>query len=135
MNAGKAIYSKLTSDTDVSNLIGTRCFAGQTPTGITTYPMVITTEEDEERDTTYSGPSGLIKQEIEVVSKSTSYGNTQNLAEKVLNSLNQGKGTWGAVTVLLCSLLSENESHEFGDGTDEQEFFMKTHTFNLWSQA
>ena len=98
MNEGKAIYSILTSDSDVSAIVGTRVYPQIAAQGAA-FPFVVYLINDITPSDTKSGVSTLDEVRYEVLAVSETYAEAADLNEKVRTALDRYTGTVAGIVV------------------------------------
>lgn len=98
MNEGKAIYSILTNDSDVSALIGTRVYPQVAAQGAA-FPFVVYVLQDNTPSDTKSGVSTLDEIRYDIVAAAETYSQLTDLTEKIRTALDRYTGTVEGVVV------------------------------------
>ena len=98
MNEGKAIYSILTNDSDVSALIGTRVYPQVAAQGAA-FPFVVYVLQDNTPSDTKSGVSTLDEIRYDIVAAAETYSQLTDLTEKIRTALDRYSGTVEGVVV------------------------------------
>lgn len=98
MNEGKAIYSILTNDSDVSALIGTRVYP-QVAAQDAAFPFVVYVLQDNTPSDTKSGVSTLDEIRYDIVAAAETYSQLTDLTEKIRTALDRYTGTVEGVVV------------------------------------
>jgi len=98
MNEGKAIYSILTNDSDVSALIGTRVYP-QVAAQEAAFPFVVYVLQDNTPSDTKSGVSTLDEIRYDIVAAAETYSELTDLTEKIRTALDRYTGTVEGVVV------------------------------------
>jgi hypothetical protein len=98
MNEGKAIYSILTNDSDVSALIGTRVYPQVAAQGAA-FPFVVYVLQDNTPSDTKSGVSTLDEIRYDIVAVAETYSQLTDLTEKIRTALDRYTGTVEGVVV------------------------------------
>lgn len=98
MSAGTAIFSQLTSDSTVKGIINTRVFPALVPDR-QQLPQVVYDVSDDRSEPSFDGRR-MSKRTVHVYSIADDYDAANDLADAVANSLDNGAGTWGGITVL-----------------------------------
>jgi len=92
MNEGKAIYSILTNDSDVSAIIGTKVYPQIAAQGAA-FPFVVYVLQDNSPSDTKSGVSTLDEVRYDIVAAAETYSELTDLTEKVRTALDRYTGT------------------------------------------
>jgi len=98
MNEGKAIYSILTSDSDVSAIVGTRVYPQIAAQGAA-FPFVVYVLQDTSPSDTKSGVSTLDEVRYDIVVASETYAEVSDLTEKIRTALDRYSGTVAGVVI------------------------------------
>jgi hypothetical protein len=98
MNEGKAIYSILTSDSDVSAIVGTRVYPQIAAQGAA-FPFVVYLINDLTPSDTKSGVSTLDEVRYEVLAIAETYAEAADLNEKIRTALDRYTGTVAGIVV------------------------------------
>ena len=98
MNEGKAIYSILTSDSDVSAIAGTRVYPQIAAQGAA-FPFVVYLINDLTPSDTKSGVSTLDEVRYEVLAIAETYAEAADLNEKIRTALDRYTGTVAGIVV------------------------------------
>jgi hypothetical protein len=98
MNEGKAIYSILTNDSDVSALIGTRVYPQVAAQGAA-FPFVVYVLQDNTPSDTKSGVSTLDEIRYDIVAAAETYSQLTDLTEKIRTALDRYTGTVEGVVI------------------------------------
>ena len=98
MNEGKAIYSILTSDSDVSAIVGTRVYPQIAAQGAA-FPFVVYVLQDTSPSDTKSGVSTLDEVRYDIVVASETYAEVSDLTNKIRTALDRYTGTVAGVVI------------------------------------
>ena len=98
MKEGKAIYSILTSDSDVSAIVGTRVYPQIAAQGAA-FPFVVYLINDLTPSDTKSGVSTLDEVRYEVLAIAETYAEAADLNEKIRTALDRYTGTVAGIVV------------------------------------
>ena len=98
MTEGKAIYSILTSDSDVSAIVGTRVYPQIAAQGAA-FPFVIYVLQDTSPSDTKSGVSTLDEVRYDIVVASETYAEVSDLTNKIRTALDRYTGTVAGVVI------------------------------------
>ena len=98
MTEGKAIYSILTSDSDVSAIVGTRVYPQIAAQGAA-FPFVVYVLQDTSPSDTKSGVSTLDEVRYDIVVASETYAEASDLTNKIRTALDRYTGTVAGVVI------------------------------------
>jgi len=98
MNEGKAIYSILTSDSDVSSIVGTKVYPQIAAQGAT-FPFIVYLLVDIDPSDTKSGVSTLDEVRYEVIAAAETYAEVADLTNKIRTALDRYTGTVAGVVI------------------------------------
>ena len=98
MTEGKAIYSILTSDSDVSAIVGTRVYPQIAAQGAA-FPFVVYVLQDTSPSATKSGVSTLDEVRYDIVVASETYAEASDLTNKIRTALDRYTGTVAGVVI------------------------------------
>ena len=98
MTEGKAIYSILTSDSDVNAIVGTRVYPQIAAQGAA-FPFVVYVLQDTSPSDTKSGVSTLDEVRYEIVAAAETYAVLADLTEKIRTALDRYTGTVAGVVI------------------------------------
>ena len=98
MNEGKAIYSILTNDSDVSALIGTRVYPQVAAQGAA-FPFVVYVLQDNTPSDTKSGVSTLDEIRYDIVAAAETYSDLSSITERIRLALDRYTGTVSGIVV------------------------------------
>ena len=98
MTEGKAIYSILTSDSDVSAIVGTRVYPQIAAQGAA-FPFVVYVLQDTSPSDTKSGVSTLDEVRYDIVVASETYAQVSDLTNKIRTALDRYSGTVAGVVI------------------------------------
>ena len=98
MNEGKALYSILTSDSDVSAIVGTRVYPQIAAQGAA-FPFLVYVLQDTTPSDTKSGVSTLDEVRYDIVVASETYAEASDLTNKVRTALDRYTGTVAGVVI------------------------------------
>jgi len=98
MNEGKAIYSILTSNSDVSAIVGTRVYPQIAAQGAA-FPFVVYVLQDTSPSDTKSGVSTLDEVRYDIVVASETYAEASDLTNKIRTALDRYTGTVAGVVI------------------------------------
>ena len=102
------LFQRLTSQTSVYTLIGTRVFPMMAPTG-TALPLVIYQRSAVSRQQSLSGPVGLPVVTLQLTSYASSYTAVKSIARAVRVAVDGWTGTTSGVTIQRSSLQAESD--------------------------
>jgi len=98
MTEGKAIYSILTSDSDVNAIVGTRVYPQIAAQGAA-FPFVVYVLQDTSPSDTKSGVSTLDEIRYDIVVASETYAEASDLTNKIRTALDRYTGTVESVVI------------------------------------
>ena len=98
MTEGKALYSILTSDSDVNAIVGTRVYPQIAAQGAS-FPFIVYLLDDLEPSDTKSGVSTLDEVRYEIVAAAETYAVLADLTEKIRTALDRYTGTVAGVVI------------------------------------
>lgn len=102
------LFQRLSSQTSVYTLIGTRVFPMMAPTG-TALPLVIYQRSAVSRQQSLSGPVGLPVVTLQLTSYASSYTAVKSIARAVRVAVDGWTGTTSGVTIQRTSLQAESD--------------------------
>ena len=98
MTEGKAIYTILTSDSDVNAIVGTRVYPQIAAQGAA-FPFIVYVLQDTSPSDTKSGVSTLDEVRYDIVVASETYAEASDLTNKVRTALDRYTGTVAGVVI------------------------------------
>ena len=98
MNEGKAIYSILTSDSDVNAIVGTRVYP-QIAAQEAAFPFVVYVLQNVDPSDTKSGVSTLDEVRYDIIVASENYAQASDLTGKIRTALDRYSGTVAGVVI------------------------------------
>jgi hypothetical protein len=98
MNEGKAIYSILTSDSDVNAIVGTRVYP-QIAAQEAAFPFVVYVLQNVDPSDTKSGVSTFDEVRYDFIVASENYAEASDLTEKIRTALDRYSGTVAGVVI------------------------------------
>ena len=98
MTEGKAIYSILTSDSDVNAIVSTRVYPQIAAQGAA-FPFVVYVLQDTSPSDTKSGVSTLDEIRYDIVVASETYAEASDLTNKIRTALDRYTGTVAGVVI------------------------------------
>lgn len=98
MNEGKAIYSILTSDSDVNAIVSTRVYP-QIAAQEVAFPFVVYVLQNVDPSDTKSGVSTLDEVRYDIIVASEAYAEASDLTEKIRTALDRYSGTVAGVVI------------------------------------
>jgi len=98
MNEGKAIYSILTSDSDINAIVGTRVYP-QIAAQEAAFPFVVYVLQNIDPSDTKSGVSTLDEVRYDIIVASESYAEASDLTNKIRTALDRYSGTVSGVVI------------------------------------
>ena len=111
MTIEEAIFSKLTGEAAVTNLVGTRVYPFQMPQN-PIYPAVVYSRVSTRRDMDHSGPGDMAWARFQFDCYGTSYASVKGLANVVRQVLHGFTGTVSGVDFCRVSFLNEVDDFE-----------------------
>ena len=98
MNEGKAIYSILTSDSDVNAIVNTRVYP-QIAAQEAAFPFVVYVLQNVDPSDTKSGVSTLDEVRYDIIVASEAYAEASDLTNKIRTALDRYTGTVAGVVI------------------------------------
>ena len=98
MTEGKAIYTILTDDSDVSAIVGTRVYPQVAAQGAA-FPFIVYVLQDTSPSDTKSGVSTLDEVRYDIVVASETYAEASDLTNKIRTALDRYTGTVAGVVI------------------------------------
>ena len=98
MNAGKAVYGILSTNTDVTDIVGTKIFP-EVAEQESDLPLIVYQLQSVAPEDTHDGPSKLDEVRFEFLCYADTYNGAADLADKVRGALDRVSGTYNAVNV------------------------------------
>jgi len=98
MNEGKAIYSILTSDSDVNAIVGSRVYP-QIAAQEAAFPFVVYVLQNIDPSDTKSGVSTLDEVRYDIIVASENYAEASDLTGKIRTALDRYSGTVAGVVI------------------------------------
>jgi len=114
---GKAVFTRLSGDTNVSALVGTRIFPNDSKSN--DLPQIIYQLRGLEVGKIYGGFSGMDTIELHIFCLSTDYDSVMSLINAVQTSLDGQSGTWGDKEIYLVDQTELNDNSEIDAEADE----------------
>ena len=108
MSIESGLYAHLTSDPDVSALVGDRIYPLLVPQDAT-LPAIAYQRISTGRDETHTGPSGLSQARIQLTCIADSYDAAKAVADAVRSSLDGFSGTMGGINVGACFVTNDRD--------------------------
>jgi hypothetical protein len=125
----EALFAHLTSDSDVSALVGTRVYPLVAPQDAE-LPLLVYQRISTPRVRSQSGPSGLAHPRFQITARATSVSQLRDLANKVRIALDGFKGVMGGASgVNVGAIFQDNERDGYGETTMEYSVQMD---FIIW---
>lgn len=132
---GKAIYDRLTTETNVAALVGTRVYP-ELASDQQTYPVIVYDVEDDNReDSRTLGGTSLEQFMVRIVVIARNYPDVNALAKKVKDALDDQAGTWGGIVVQGAFLEGESEECITIVDAQEERYSMKELEFLVWANT
>ena len=107
----QAIYSLLTGDTPVSNVVGTKVFPNVATQG-TAFPYITYSVVSKVPTDSKDNGTGFDKYRVQVNCISSSYTDMEVLAGYVRTALDRKTGTYGSMTILQIVYDDETDVHD-----------------------
>ena len=98
MNAGKAVYGILSTNTDITDIVGTKIFP-EVAEQESDLPLIVYQLQSVAPEDTHDGPSKLDEVRFEFLCYADTYNGAADLADKVRGALDRVSGTYNAVNV------------------------------------
>lgn len=128
---GNAIYSRLTSVSGVSDLVGTRVYPHEQPPNKRVYPLVVYKLGADEDEPASTPESALTSDGVSIACIAETYAAARALHEAVKSALNGQRGTWGGVVVKRALKEAGDDQVETPSGTDRKIFIIES-TYSVW---
>jgi hypothetical protein len=130
MDIGKAIYSILSNDSGVSNIVGTRIFPQKVPFGeqmpSITYFVIDTTPNN-----TKNGASTYDYVRCQITAFGVTYSRAQELATEIRSALDYKSGTEAGVVISKCFFEDSNDIFDDSFGEDGIHYVAMDYRFNI----
>lgn len=130
MDIGKAIYSILSNDSGVSNIVGTRIFPQKVPFGeqmpSITYFVIDTTPNN-----TKNGASTYDYVRCQITAFGVTYSRAQELATEIRSALDYKTGTEAGVVISKCFFEDSNDIFDDSFGEDGIHYVAMDFRFNI----
>jgi hypothetical protein len=133
VGAAAAIYAKLSGDSGVT-AITTRIRPLQSDQA-DAVPRVVYDAPDGERPRHYRGSTGQTKATVTIAAIAATYAGSIALAKAVRDCLDNGRGTWGGVTVQGCFFNTDSMSdsrESAGDTGPDNPAYIREAAFTIW---
>ena len=124
------IFQRLTSQTAVSSLIGSRVFPMIAPTG-TQLPLVVYQRTGVDRPRSLTGNVGNPVVTLQLTSYGTSYTSVKSIARAVRLALDNWTGTTAGVTIQRTSLQTEADGVDMPQDDQMLPFYNVQQTFEF----
>jgi hypothetical protein len=124
------LFQRLTSQTAVSSLVGSRVFPLIAPTG-TPLPLVVYQRTAVDRPRSLTGNVGNPVVTLQLTSYDTSYTNVKSIARAVRLALDNWTGTTAGVTIQRTSLQSEADGVDLPQDDQMLPFYSVVQTFDF----
>jgi len=124
------LYQRLTSQTAVSSLIGSKVFPMLAPTG-TALPLVVYQRVGVQRDQSLMGPIGVPVITIQLTSYDTSYTSVKSIARAVRLAVDGWTGTTAGVTIQRTTLQTEADNVEMPADDQMLPYYSVQQTFDF----
>lgn len=128
MKSGLAIYKILSTDVDVSTLVGTKIFPNVAKNS-TQFPFIIYDVNGETPTNDKDGVSTLDTDSLMVSCYSKTYTEAADLALKIRTALDRVKGTFGGVEIQ--SIQYVGYDGLFDDDSGDEGIYRKALNFNI----
>jgi len=130
MDIGKAIYSILSNESSVSNIVGTRIFPQKVPYGqqmpSITYFVIDTTPNN-----TKNGASTYDYVRCQITAFGVSYSQAQDLATEIRSALDYKTGTEAGVVISKCFFEDSNDIFDDSFGENGIHYVAMDFRFNI----
>lgn len=108
----KAIYSRLSGSSAITNLVSTRIYSLERP-DVSSLPAIIFSRVSTERDTiAHSGALGVAQAMVQVSIYSENLLDGLTIGEEVRKLFHCTKGTWGTIVVQFSKVINELHLYE-----------------------
>jgi len=124
------IFQRLTSQTAVSSLVGTRVFPLMAPMA-TPLPLVVYQRTGVDRPRSLAGNVGNPVVTLQLTSYDTSYTNVKAIARAVWLALDNWTGTTAGVTIQRTTLQSEADAVDLPQDDQMLPFYSVVQTFDF----
>lgn len=124
------LYARLTSQTSVSSLIGSRVFPVIAPTG-TQLPLVIYSRTNVERPQSLSGNVGNPVVTLQLTTYGTSYTSVKSIARAVRLAVDGWTGTTAGVTIQRTTLAGEADGADMPQDDQMLPYYTVEQTFEF----
>ena len=129
MEIGKAIYNILSTNSDVSTLVGTRIFPNVAPQ-TTTFPFIIYDFNGVQPNDTKDGASTLDTNDVMISCYSETYSQASDLAQKIRVAMDRiNEGTYGGEQIQSSQFQSYNDI--FDDTSGDAGIYIKALDFEI----
>jgi hypothetical protein len=127
-----AIFNRLTTDSGVTNLIGTRVYPSYDRQSDRIYPLV-TYKFDITPQAAFDGTAGIEYAVGKFAAVATTYAGATQVADALYNSLEARSGTWAGVVVQGCYLQENGISDDVvtDPTTEEILYYVKVLQFDI----
>lgn len=133
MSVLRAVYSRLSSDTSLTALVGERIYPAVRPQD-TTLPAVTYYHSGSEREYGLTYSSGLVSAFVTIESWATTIASALAVAAAVRGAMDNYSGTSGTVVVDHVDLNGEQDVTESSADAEEFPVFGVSQDFNVWYQ-
>ena len=134
MLIGSALFSILSTDTDVSALVADRIFPNIAPQTVKTFPLIVYSGANATSAATMDGPGRLFSQVVKVAVLSPDSDVVNDLAIKVMVALRGKSGTYNGVRLSNVFYQDETESDEMiPDMGQDALIHIKELEFKCWA--
>jgi len=129
MEIGKAIYNILSTNSNVSTLVGTRIFPNVAPQE-TRFPFIIYDVTGVQPNDTKDGPSTLDTNDVMISCYSETYTQASDLAQKIRVAMDRiNEGTYGGEQIQSSQFQSYNDI--FDDTSGDAGIYRKALDFEI----
>ena len=133
MSVVKGVYSRLTTDTEITELVGARVYPHLAPqTSGPQQPTIVYSVEQNEYGRTYAGGDGLADALVFITCVAGKYADAVELSKRVRARLDNQEGTWGGVVVAGCFHTDETEDSDTPEGVNEHPFYLIDQTYSVF---
>ena len=122
----KGVYSRLSTDSTLTAIVGTKIFAGRIEQEVSP-PFVMFWRVSGSRPDSLTGHNGMTRANIQVDCFATTYGQIKAINDAVRLRLDGFKGTMGTEEAKACRMTGEREYYD-----QEAELFISSLDFSIW---
>jgi hypothetical protein len=124
------LFQRLTSQTSVYSLVGTKIFPVIAPTG-TALPLVVYQRTGVQRDQSLMGPVGAPVISVQLTAYDTSYTSVKSIARAIRLAVDGWTGTTAGVTIQRTALIRESDGVEMPQDDQMLPFYNVAQTFEF----